>query len=184
MKNPWKTISSKIIHTNKYFRLREDEVIRPNGEDGLYQVVETPGSVAIIALNDDGKFPLIGQFRYPTNNYSLELPAGGRDHDSRDPLIDAKRELLEETGITAREWSEVGRAMPFNGLANEEKVIYVARDLKQTAATGHQEEGIMEVIEVSFDEAFVMIRSGQISDGQTIFAIMLASLYMGKIKVN
>lgn len=184
MKNPWKTVSSKIIHTNKYFQLREDEVIRPNGEAGLYQVVETPGSVAVIALNDEQKFSLIGQFRYPTGNYSLELPSGGREYGSRDPLFDAKRELLEETGITAREWSEIGRIFPFNGLASEEMVVYIARDLKEVAATGHLEEGIMEVRLVSFDEAFVMIRSGQINDAQTSSAIMQAALYMGKIKVN
>lgn len=182
MKNPWKTLSSKTTYKNPYFQIREDEVTRPSGEKGIYQVLETPGSVIVLALNDDDKFYLIGQFRYPTGNYSLELPAGGREPGSSDPLNDAKRELLEETGISAREWSEVGRSYPFNGITNEEMVTYIARDLKHIDATGHEEEGIMEVKEVSFDEAFDMIRFGQINDGQTITAITQCAMYLGKIR--
>ncbi len=181
MKNPWKTHSSKTVFENPYYRIRRDEVIRPNGEEGTYDVLETPGSVFILAINDEGKFPLIGQFRYSTGDYSLEVPAGGRDKDSRDPLIDAKRELLEETGITAREWSEVGRVYVLNGIANEEMVIYIARDLKKSPPTGHEEEGIMEVKEVNFEEAFDMIRFGQINDSQCITAITKAAMLMGKI---
>jgi 8-oxo-dGTP pyrophosphatase MutT (NUDIX family) len=182
MKNPWKTISSKIAYKNDYYQIREDQVIRPTGEPGSYQVVETPGSVIVIALDDEGKFPLIGQFRYPTGTYSLELPAGGRESNSRDPLLDAKRELLEETGISAREWSEVARSFPFNGISSEEMVTFIARDLKTVAATGHEEEGILEVKQVNFEEALDMIRFGQITDGQTITALTQAAIYLGKIK--
>jgi 8-oxo-dGTP pyrophosphatase MutT (NUDIX family) len=182
MKNPWKTLSSKIAYKNDYYQIRDDEVLRPNGEEGTYQMVETPGSVIIIALNDEGKFPLIGQFRYPTGVYSLELPAGGRDINSRDPLIDAKRELLEETGFSAREWSEVARSFPFNGISSEEMVTFIARDLKIVEATGQQEEGILEVKQVNFDEVWDMIRFGQVTDGQTITAITQAAIYLGKIK--
>lgn len=184
MKNPWKTLSSKIAYKNDYYQIRQDQVIRPNGEAGVYDVLETPGSVFIIALDDEGKFPLIGQYRYPTGNYSLELPAGGRENNSKDPLHDAKRELLEETGITAREWSEVGRHFAFNGIANEEMVTYIARDLKKSAATGYEEEGILETKEVTFEEAIDMIKFGQINDSQCITAIMQAGLYLGKLKIT
>jgi 8-oxo-dGTP pyrophosphatase MutT (NUDIX family) len=184
MKNPWKTLSSKIVFENPYYQIRRDKVTRPNGEKGTYDVLETPGAVFIIALDDDGKFPLIGQFRYPTGTYSLETPAGGCEKNSRDPLVDAKRELQEETGLVAREWSEVGRCYSFNGLSNEEMVTYIARDLKQTPETGHQEEGILEVKKVTFEEAFAMIRSREINDSQCISAILQAAMYMGKIKVN
>lgn len=184
MKNPWKTLSSKIVFENPYYRIRRDEVTRPNGDAGTYDVLESPGAVFIIALDDEGKFPLIGQFRYSTGNYSMEIPAGGREKDSRDPLIDAKRELLEETGITAREWAEVGRSSSFNGVTNEEMVTYIARDLKKSKPEGHEEEGIMEMKDVSFEEAFDMIRFGQINDSQCITAITLAALYMGKVKTD
>ncbi len=181
MKNPWKTHSSKIVFENPYYHIRRDDVTKPNGEKGIYDVVETPGSVIILAINDEGKFPLIGQFRYPTKNYSMELPSGGREKGSRDPLIDAKRELIEEAGLTAREWSEVGRSYPFNGAVCEEMVTYIARDLKKTEPTGHAEEGILEIKMVSLDEAFDMIKFGQISDGQTITALTQAAMYLGKI---
>ena len=184
MKNPWKTLSSETAFENGYFTIRRDKVIRPTGEEGTYDVLETPGAVFIIALDDEGKFPLIGQFRYPTGNYSLELPAGGRDKDSKDPLTDARRELQEETGLVAREWHEVGRCFAFNGISNEEMVTFIARDLKQTGETEQAEEGILETKKVSFDEAFSMIRSGQINDAQCITAITQAALYLGKIKAN
>lgn len=181
MKNPWKTLSSKTAYQNDYFRIRQDEVIRPNGAEGVYDVLESPGAVFILALNDEEKFPLIGQYRYPTGAYSLELPAGGRDKDSRDPLVDARRELQEETGLIAREWHEVGRVFAYNGISDEEMVIYVARDLKQTDQTEHEEEGILETRLVSFTEAFDMIKSGQINDSQCITAIFKAAQYLGKI---
>lgn len=184
MKNPWKTLSSKIVFENPYYQIRRDEVTRPNGESGTYDVLETPGSVFILAINDEGKFPLIGQFRYPTGEYSLEIPSGGREKDSRDPLHDAKRELLEETGITAREWSEVGRCFAFNGISSEQMVVYIARDLKYTNPTGHEEEGIMEIKEVSYEEAIDMIKFGQINDSQCISAILQAGLYLGKLKTS
>jgi ADP-ribose pyrophosphatase len=180
MKNPWKTLSSETAFENPYFKIRRDKVIRPTGEEGTYDVLETPGAVFIIALDDEGKFPLIGQFRYPTGVYSLEIPAGGRDKDSKDPLSDARRELQEETGLTAREWHEVGRCFAFNGISNEEMVTFVARDLKQTGLAEHEEEGILEVKKVNFEEAFHMIRSGEINDAQCIAAITQAAMYMGK----
>lgn len=179
MKNPWKTLSSKIVYQTPFFRVRQDEVIRPNGEKGTYDVLETSGSVFILALDDEQKFPLIGQFRYPTGSYSLELPAGGRDKSSRNPLEDAKRELQEEVGLTAREWHEVGRCYAFNGLSNEEMVTFIARDLKQTPQTEQEEEGILEVRYVSFSEAFDMMKKGEINDAQCITAITQAALYMG-----
>jgi 8-oxo-dGTP pyrophosphatase MutT (NUDIX family) len=180
-KNSWKKLSSKTVFENPYYQIRRDEIIRPNGDAGTYDVLETPGSVFILAINDEGKFPLIGQFRYPTGEYSMEVPSGGREKDSRDPLDDAKRELLEETGITAREWSEVGRAFAFNGISSEQMVIYIARDLKFSEPTGHEEEGIVEVKYVTFDEAFDMIKFSQINDSQCITAITKAAMLMGKI---
>lgn len=180
-KNPWKTLSSKTVFKNPYYQIRRDEVTRPNGENGTYDVLETPGAVFIVALDDDGKFPLIGQFRYTSGEYSMELPAGGRQEGSRDPIHDARRELLEETGLTAREWSEIARPYSCNGLSNEQMVVFIARDLKQTADAKHEEEGITEIKKVSFNEAFDMIKTGHLTDGQTITALAYAALYLGKI---
>lgn len=179
MKNPWKTLSSKIVYETDYLRIRQDQVIRPNGEAGVYDVLESPGAVFIVALDDDHKFTLIGQFRYPTGKYSLELPAGGRDRDSKDPLVDAKRELQEETGLVAREWSEAGRCFAYNGVTDEEMITYIARDIKQTDKAETEEEGILEMKNVTFQEAFAMIKRGEINDSQCIAAITQAALYLG-----
>lgn len=184
MKNPWITHSSKIAYETDYIRIRHDKVTKPNGEIGFYDVLESPGSVFIIALDEEGKFPLIGQFRYPTGKYSLEVPAGGRDSELKNPLEDAKRELQEETGLVAREWSEIRRCFAYNGISDEEMVIYIARDLKQTNQTKQDEEGIIETRLATFAEAFAMINSGEINDSQCITAITQAGIYSGLLKLK
>jgi 8-oxo-dGTP pyrophosphatase MutT (NUDIX family) len=184
MKNPWKTLSSKVVYETDYLRIRQDQVIKPNGQKGTYDVLESPGSVFVIALDAEDKFVLIGQYRYPTAVFSLEVPGGGRDRESKDPLNDAKRELQEETGLIAREWSEAGRCFAYNGVSDEEMITYIARDLKQTDQAETKEEGIMEAKNVSFEEAFAMIKTGEINDSQCIAAITQAAMYLGFLPLS
>src|SRR5690349_10434304 len=85
MKNPWKTISSKVVHKNKWFSVRKDNVITPSGKPGEYNVVESSDSVFIIALNSKKEIAFINLYRYPTQQFSLELPAGHTDNQK--PLV-------------------------------------------------------------------------------------------------
>ena len=91
--NPWKKLSSEIVHKNPWFYVRQDKVITPDGSQGEYNVVVSPPASFIVALDDESNVYLIGQFRYPTGLYSLEIPGGGTGDN--DPLKTAKRELQE-----------------------------------------------------------------------------------------
>lgn len=177
--NPWKKLSSKIVYENPWFKVREDQVEKPGDRTGIYGVVETPPSVFIVALNEKDEIYLVGLFRYPVEKYGLELPAGSSDN--QDLLLAAKRELLEETGLKAGTWEKIGEFAPLNGIFNERSHVFLARDLKETGGEIDKDEGIIEVRKVSFTKVFDLVKSGEISDGQTISALTLAKIHLGEI---
>jgi 8-oxo-dGTP pyrophosphatase MutT (NUDIX family) len=102
--NPWTTLATRIVYANSWLRLREDTVIRPDGREGIYGVVEMPASVGIVALNDADEVALVTQWRYALGRMSTEIPTGGSEPSDPDVLAAAGRELREETGLTARSW--------------------------------------------------------------------------------
>ncbi len=176
MNTPWKTLSSKTVYQNKWYKVVENEVIRPTGKQGTYAVVESAPSVFIVALTDNNKIHLVGLDRYTSGKYSLELPAGGSDY--KDPLEAAKSELKEETGLVAVNWTKLGSFYPLNGIASEITYVFLAKDLSQTGEHEQHEEGIHEVRVVPFKKALEMINNGEITDGQTIASLHLAQLYL------
>lgn len=178
MVNPWKKVSTKIVYENPWFRVREDQVEKPGNRIGVYGVVETPPSVFIVALNEREEVYLIGLFRYPTGKYGLEIPAGNSENE--EPLLAAKKELLEETGLEANEWVELGKFHPWNGISAELSYVFLARNLKETGKDLDPNEGILEVRKIAFAEVFNMIKSGEINDGQSISALTLAKIYLKK----
>lgn len=178
MESPWKKLSSKVVYKNQWFSVREDQTLKPGNREGIYGVVETPPSVFAVALNEKREIYLVGLFRYPVEKYGLEVPAGSSDNE--DLLLAAKRELLEETGIKAKDWVKVGQFTPLNGISNEISNVFLARDLEETGSEPDKNEGIMEVRKVAFEKVFDLIESGEISDGQTISALTLAKIYLDK----
>ena len=110
--NPWQTLSSRIAYNdNPYLRVREDKVIKPDGTEGLYSVVESKSGVVVIARTDHDELYLIESFRYPLQEWRWELPGGGMDGDNT-PLESAKIELEEELGFQADTWEELGMIYP------------------------------------------------------------------------
>lgn len=179
MKNPWKQLSSRIVYKNQWFSVREDETEKPGNRRGIYGVLETAPSVFIIALTDKNEIYLTGLFRYPTGKYGLEVPAGGSDYE--DLLIAAKRELREEVGLRATKWEKIGEFTPLNGIANEVSHVFLAQNLEETGTEIDPNEGIMEIRKVPFEKVFDLVRSGEISDGQSISAITLAGIHLGRL---
>lgn len=178
--NPWKTLKSQVPYKNQWFIVRENKVVKPNGEKGVYFYVETKPSVFIVALTEKEEVYLIKLWRYPTRQLSTELPGGNTDGMS--PLMAAKKELWEETGIKAGKWIKLGRYQVWNGAASELAYTFIARDLKQTGTNQADEEGISDIIKVPFRKALKMIREGKITDSQTIVALSQAALKLGYIK--
>lgn len=179
MKNQWKKLSSKIVHKNPWYTVRQDRVIRPDGKKGTYTVVERLPAVFVVALNERKEVYLVGLYRYTTNSYSLEIPGGGSEGES--PLRAAKRELKEETGLVAKKWEALGRFQMANGHTNEIGCVFLATGLVQTNESKQKEEGIDLIKAVPISTALEMIRKGKITDGPSIVGLTYAALKMGQV---
>ena len=154
--------------------LREDQVINPAGQKTIYGVVSIKRSVFIIALTDQKEIYLVGQYRYPTKMYSWEIPGGGAPKGQ--PLTAAKRELKEETGLTAKSWTKISEFQTFNGFCDEIGHIYLAQNLIQTNTNKQKEDGISQMKKVPFKQAIRMIKQGKITDSCSIVSIFLTAI--------
>ncbi|AYG03360.1 NUDIX domain-containing protein [Gryllotalpicola protaetiae] len=176
----WQTLSTRTAYENPWIRIREDQVVHPDGSESLYGVVELQPAVFVVALDSFGRVALIEIDRY-TVGASLEVPAGGSD--GQPPLVAAKRELLEETGLQASDWLELGSLFALNGAALAPEHVFLARGLSEAADASHHqlEEGISGVRFVPLGEVLTMIGSGQITDNETVAAVSLAAIRLGRL---
>lgn len=175
--NPWKTLKSEVKYDNNWIRLTEHQVINPSGGEGIYGTVHFKNlAIGILPLDENYNTWLVGQYRYPLNAYSWEIPEGGGPfHEA--PLESARRELLEETGISAREWKEIQRMHLSNSVSDELCIIYIATDLIEGIAMPEETEQLV-VKKLPFDEAYQMVLDGRITDSISVAAILRARLMM------
>lgn len=170
-KNPWTTLSGKEIYDNPWINVTEYQVINPSGGKGIYGKVHFKNfALGVLPLDDEMHTYLVGQYRYTLNQYSWEIPEGGGPFGI-EPLESAKRELLEETGLTATEWTQL---MPFhlsNSVCNEFGYIYLARGLKQGEAEPEETEDL-QIKRLPFEEAYQMVIDGRITDSLSVAAIL------------
>lgn len=171
-KNPWKTLSSNKIYQNPWISLREDKVITPTGESGIYGVVEPKGfAIGIAALTPDNHIYLVGQYRYPMNTYSWEIPEGGSE-PPESPLDTAKRELREEAGILASNWEQLGGEIHLsNCYTTERGFLFLARDLEETEKAPDETE-VLQVKKLPFAVVLEMVERGEINDSLTMLAVL------------
>ena len=171
--NPWKTLDSRLIYENEWIRLREDRVIRPDGNPGIYGVVETRIATGTVAITEDNQVYLVGQYRYPTNHYSWEIVEGGTDGDES-ALEAAQRELHEEAGLVAKEWRQLGAEIHLsNCFSSEVCYLYIARGLTQVESRPDGTEKL-QVRRLPFKEAVSLVHSGEIKDAVSIMGLMRA----------
>ena len=172
----WKKLSSKIVYKTPWIRVREDKIIRPDGSHGVYSLVQTKGpAVMIVPISDNNEVYLIKHSRYTVAGDSWEVPGG--NSDGEEILSAAKRELVEETGLAAKNWELIGQSQSMNGITDEKTYTFIAKDLKQTKSNAMKEEGILEIKQVPFNKVLEMIKKSEITDGQSIVAIMKAALF-------
>jgi ADP-ribose pyrophosphatase len=163
-----KTVSSEILHQGKFLTLKLDTVELPDGKHATREFVVHPGAVMILPVFDDGRVLLERQYRYPVEKVFLEYPAGKID-PNEDELACAKRELLEETGYTAREWFFITRIHPVISYSTEFIDLFLARGL--TEGERRLDEGeFLETLIAEPKQVFEWIKSGKISDVKTIIS--------------
>lgn len=173
-KSPWKTLSSKVVYKNPWITVREDSVIRPDGQPGIYGVVETRIATGVVAITPENEVYLVGQFRYTTNEYSWEIIEGGTDADES-PLEAAKRELEEEAGLLAEKWHPLGGEVHLtNCHSSEIGLLYLAQHLAHTAKKPDGTE-LLETKKVPLADCLQMIASGEIKDAMSIIGITRAA---------
>ncbi|MGX5690530.1 NUDIX domain-containing protein [Arcticibacter tournemirensis] len=173
--NPWKTLSNREVYENPWIKVTEFDVINPSGGQGIYGKVHFKNyAIGIVALDDQLNIWLVGQYRFPINRYSWEIPEGGGPLGI-DPLESAKRELLEETGLVAKNWTEIQQMHLSNSVSDEFGIIYLARNLEQFESEPEETEQL-QITKMSLEEAFQMVISGKITDSISVAAILRVKL--------
>jgi 8-oxo-dGTP pyrophosphatase MutT (NUDIX family) len=175
MRNPWRTLSSRKIYQNPWLTLREDKVIRPDGNEGIYSVIEMRPSCAIVALNHSDQIAMVGQWRYVYGKFSLEIPTGGTEIGEA-PLDAAKRELREETGLTAGDWTSLGTIDNCNGSTTDEAHIFLARNLESGPGEIQEDEQV-ELQWMPFADAVLAVMKGEITESNSVAAILKTELW-------
>lgn len=168
--NPWTVLSSTTMYENPWMEVVEHKVLTPKGKPGIYGVV-SPRSVAtgVVPIDDEGRVTLVGQYRFPLERYSWEIPEGGGEKGV-DPQASAARELREETGQTARHWMPLMTLHLSNCLTDEVAYTFLAWGLEQGAACPDDTEELA-IRRVPFAEAVAMAMRGEITDSMAVASL-------------
>ncbi len=175
----WKTKSSKIVYENPWIFVREDEIVMPNGKDGLYGVVESKSnSVFVVPVDEDNNTYLVQQAHYTTQELDWQCVAGRTDGEA--PEIAAKRELLEEAGLRAESVTVLIGGRTAAGITTFRTAICIARDLHPDTSLLDEAEGITNIKKVSLETAKEMIFRGEIKSTESIAALLVAIAHVEK----
>lgn len=170
--NPWTTESSTEKYNNPWIQVTEHQVINPSGKPGIYGTVHFKNiAIGIIAIDESNNTWLVGQWRYPLNQWSWEIPEGGGSIGI-DPLESAKRELKEEAGLTATRWTMIQRVHLSNSVSDEEGFIFMAENLEEGTHEREETEADMRVKKIPLTDALEMVLNGQITDSLSVMALL------------
>jgi 8-oxo-dGDP phosphatase len=173
--------SSTDIYKGRVMALRADEVVMPGGRVARREIIEHPGAVAIAALDPDDRIMMIYQYRHALGRRLWELPAGLLDVASEDPVEAARRELREEAGLEAAEWSVLLDLVPSPGFSDEAIRVFLARGLTEVGRPdlGDDEEADLTTRWVTLSVAVRMVLAGTIVNAVTVAAVLAANTVAG-----
>ena len=175
--NPWQIKAERAVYDNPWIQVTQYDVINPSGGKGIYGKVHFKNvAIGILPLDDALNTWLVGQYRFPLGQYSWEIPEGGGPLGT-DPLASAKRELLEEAGLAAAEWTMLIDLHLSNSVSDEYGLIYLARGLEQHTAEPEETEQLV-IKKIPFEEAYRMVENGIITDSLSVTAILKVKLML------
>ena len=165
------------IFSGRVVKLHVDKVALPNGGTSTREIVDHPGGVAILALDDEGRVPVVRQYRYAFSRVMLEIPAGKREA-GEEPMVTAMRELKEEVGAQAASWQSLGTLIPSPGCYGETLYLYLARGLSFGDVQPDEDE-FLAVERMDFGELYELCMSGAVQDAKTVAAVLKVKLLLG-----
>ncbi|MCX6182450.1 MAG: NUDIX hydrolase [Bacteroidetes bacterium] len=177
IKNPWTILKSVDIHDTPWIKVVKHDVLNPVGNPTNYTTVNFKNyAIGVVPLDENYNTWIVGQYRFPVNQYSWEIPEGGGDKNET-PEESAKRELSEEAGIEAKKWIKIQEFHMSNSVSDEHAFIFVAQDLSFHNA--HPEENEELVLKkIPFQELYDMVLNGEITDSITIVAVFKVKYLM------
>lgn len=175
MQNKWKTLTRDIRYDNPWIQVTHREVINPTGGRGIYGVVHFKNwAIGVVPIDADGYTWLVGQYRYPLDCYSWEIPEGGCPV-GENPLLAAQRELREETGLAAGRWTKLLDFHLSNSVSDEYGILYLAEDLTPGEAEPEDTEDL-QLRRLPLAEAIDMVMRGEITDAMSVMALQRVAL--------
>jgi ADP-ribose pyrophosphatase len=175
--NPFAITDTREVYKNRWMTVREDRVIRPGGQPGIFGVVQMIAGASVLPVTERDTVWLVREYKYAIERPSLEVISGGVDGDEL-PVECARRELQEETGLIAAHWDDLGRLDPFTTVVNSPNHMFVARGLTVVAATPDPGEHL-ELVELAFSEAIELVMRGEITHGASCTTILKAARMCG-----
>lgn len=186
MRHDFPVQDSAEIYAGRVMALRSDRVVMPGGRVATREIVEHPGAVAVVALDADDRVMMIHQYRHAVRRRLWELPAGLLDVAGEDPVLTAQRELAEESGLAATDWSVLIDVVPSPGFSDESVRVYLARGISEVGRPvldgpdeGDNEEADLTVKWVSMPVAVRMVLAGTIVNAVTVAAVLAAHVLAG-----
>lgn len=161
-----------LQYSGRIVRLTTDEVVLPNGHHALLEVVHHPGGAVVAALDAHNRVCLLRQYRYVADGWLWELPAGKLE-PQEPPLLTAQRELIEEAGVSAAHWHELGVCLSSPGVLTERLHLYLATGLT-AAAKAHEHAEVIQVHWVALEEACAWALDGTINDCKSALGVLRA----------
>jgi ADP-ribose pyrophosphatase len=169
--NPWTIQTKNTVYENSWIKVDHHQVMDPNGKAGIYGTVHYKHTaIGVVPLNESLETWLVGQYRFPLNLYSWEIPEGGA-HADESPLDAAKRELKEETGLSAGRFEPLLEMHLSNSTSDEKAIVFMAFDLTLGPNKPDSTE-LLHIKKLSFSSALQMVLDGQITDAISVAAIL------------
>lgn len=177
-RRPFSRLAREVLVDNPWHRYCRDRYVQRDGSEGTYYYVDMPGSCAAIPIFADGSTVLVHVHRYLLGRDLWEFPIGGM-RDGEDPLAVARKELHEEAGLVAAQWTSLGHFAPYKGASNELCHFFLARDLQQKAQELEPSERIT-VHRLPFAEARARLLDQECGDGQSMAGLLLLERWLAR----